>query len=474
MAKRVVLAYSGGLDTSVAVRWIQEEWGAEVVALAVDVGQTADDGDGTSIRERALAAGAVEAEVIDAARGVRRRLPRARDPRQRALRGQVPARVRAVAAGDRRAPRRIAAPRVRRRRGRATAAPARATTRCASRCRCARSRPISTCSRRCGCGASPATTASTTRPSTTSRSRRPRRSSYSIDENLVGPRHRVRRARGPVGRRRRPSLHAHRRRRRRAARAARDRGALRAGRAGRARRRARLPLARADRPARRRWSGAYGCGRIDMVENRRVGIKSREIYECPGSLALLLAHADLESITLERDLMREKARLEIRVRGAGLRRPLVLAAQGGARRVHGARPAARHRRGAAAPRAGPVLRRRAAAPIAGSTSYDLATYDAADTFRHEDSAGFVRLWGLRWRPGRAAQGPGAPMSADRMRPAAAVARPVRRGSGRRAARVHRSLLVRPPARARRPRRARARTSQMLARVGLLTDDESAR
>ena len=49
-----------------------------------------------------------------------------------------------------------------------------------------------------------------------------------------------------------------------------------------------------------------------MVENRRVGIKSRETYECPGALALLLAHADLESITLERDLMREKARLEPR------------------------------------------------------------------------------------------------------------------------------------------------------------------
>ncbi len=58
--------------------------------------------------------------------------------------------------------------------------------------------------------------------------------------------------------------------------------------------------------------GAYGWGRLDMVENRRVGIKSRETYECPGSLAVLLAHADLESITLERDLMREKARLEPR------------------------------------------------------------------------------------------------------------------------------------------------------------------
>ena len=39
--------------------------------------------------------------------------------------------------------------------------------------------------------------------------------------------------------------------------------------------------------------GEYGFGRLDMVENRRVGIKSRETYECPGSLAVLLAHADL-------------------------------------------------------------------------------------------------------------------------------------------------------------------------------------
>ena len=58
--------------------------------------------------------------------------------------------------------------------------------------------------------------------------------------------------------------------------------------------------------------GAYGWGRLDMVENRRVGIKSRETYECPAALALLLAHADLEDITLERDVHHEKARLESR------------------------------------------------------------------------------------------------------------------------------------------------------------------
>ena len=58
--------------------------------------------------------------------------------------------------------------------------------------------------------------------------------------------------------------------------------------------------------------GSYGWGRIDMVENRRVGIKSRETYECPASLALIMAHKDLESICLERDLDREKARIEPR------------------------------------------------------------------------------------------------------------------------------------------------------------------
>ncbi|HEX2192699.1 MAG TPA: argininosuccinate synthase, partial [Acidimicrobiales bacterium] len=62
MAKRVVLAYSGGLDTSVAVRWMAEEWGAEVVAVAADVGQGGDFG---AVVERARAAGAVEALVVD-------------------------------------------------------------------------------------------------------------------------------------------------------------------------------------------------------------------------------------------------------------------------------------------------------------------------------------------------------------------------------------------------------------------------
>ena len=61
---RVVLAYSGGLDTSVAIGWIGEQTGREVVAVAVDVGQGGEDLE--VIRQRALDCGAVEAYVADA------------------------------------------------------------------------------------------------------------------------------------------------------------------------------------------------------------------------------------------------------------------------------------------------------------------------------------------------------------------------------------------------------------------------
>jgi len=64
VTKRVVLAYSGGLDTSVAIGWIAEATGGEVVAVAVDVGQGGEDLD--VVRQRALACGAVEAVVVDA------------------------------------------------------------------------------------------------------------------------------------------------------------------------------------------------------------------------------------------------------------------------------------------------------------------------------------------------------------------------------------------------------------------------
>ena len=65
MAQRVVLAYSGGLDTSIAVRWLRENWDCEVVCCAVDVGQITE-GEHEAIHARANAAGAVAVEIIDA------------------------------------------------------------------------------------------------------------------------------------------------------------------------------------------------------------------------------------------------------------------------------------------------------------------------------------------------------------------------------------------------------------------------
>ena len=84
--KRVVLAYSGGLDTSVAVRWLKEESGADVIALAVDVGQ---GGDFEVLSRRAIEAGAVESEVVDPRRDGGE-LRGAGDQGQRELRGQIP------------------------------------------------------------------------------------------------------------------------------------------------------------------------------------------------------------------------------------------------------------------------------------------------------------------------------------------------------------------------------------------------
>jgi argininosuccinate synthase len=139
--------------------------------------------------------------------------------------------------------------------------------------------------------------------------------------------------------------------------------------------------------------GSYGWGRIDMVENRRVGIKSRETYECPASLALILAHRDLEGICLERDLQREKARLEPRYAEliydglwfSPLKQALDAFIAESQRYVTG------EVRLHLSPGSCEVSGRRSPHSL---YDYGLATYDAEDSFRHEDSAGFVRLWGL--------------------------------------------------------------------------------
>ena len=151
--------------------------------------------------------------------------------------------------------------------------------------------------------------------------------------------------------------------------------------------------------------GVYGWGRLDMVENRRVGIKSRETYEAPGALAVMMAHADLESITLERDLQREKIRLEHRYAEmvydglwfSPLRNALDAFIDSSQEFVTG------DVRLRLEPNRCYVVGRRAPKSL---YDYGLATYDAADRFRHADAEGFVRLWGLGVQTWSGIQGPG--------------------------------------------------------------------
>jgi len=155
--------------------------------------------------------------------------------------------------------------------------------------------------------------------------------------------------------------------------------------------------------------GSYGWGRLDMVENRRVGIKSRETYECPSGLALIEAHRDLESICHERDLAREKQRLEIGyaelVYDGLWFSPLKQALD--AFVLDTQRPVTGEVRLHLEPGVCRVTGRRSPNSL---YDYGLATYDAADSFRHADSAGFVRLWGLSVERWSAIQGPGSERS----------------------------------------------------------------
>ena len=203
--------------------------------------------------------------------------------------------------------------------------------------------------------------------------------------------------------------------------------------------------------ARTASSGAYGWGRLDMVENRRVGIKSRETYECPAALALILAHADLESHHPRARPPPREGAARAPLRRARLRRAVVLAAQAGARRVRRREPAVRHRRGAAAARARPVLRngRRSATASTTTASPPTTPPTRSATRTPRASCGSGASASRRGRSARA----GRSSSRD------ALARPLRRGPGRRAAGVHRvSLPLRPAARRATTSPARARTS----------------
>ncbi|MGI8334698.1 argininosuccinate synthase [Actinomadura scrupuli] len=140
-------------------------------------------------------------------------------------------------------------------------------------------------------------------------------------------------------------------------------------------------------------AGAQGVGRLDMVEDRLVGIKSREVYEAPAAIALIAAHQELENVTVERDLARFKRSVDQRwgelVYDGLWFSPLKVSldafiaesqqhVSGDVRlTLHGGRAV--------------VTGRRSAASL---YDYDLATYDTGDTFDQSLAKGFVELWSL--------------------------------------------------------------------------------
>jgi argininosuccinate synthase len=386
MTERVVLAYSGGLDTSVAIGWIAAETGAEVIAVAVDVGQGGEDLD--VIRERALTCGAVESVVVDA------RDEFADDYCLPALKANAlyMDRYPLVSALSR---------------------PVIVKHLVAA----ARNHNATTVSHGCtgkgndqvrfevGIGAlapelsvmAPVRDSGMTRDKAIAFAEErnlpidvTKKSPYSIDQNVWG------RAvetgfledvwNGPIedvySYTKDPSV-------------ARDADEVLVtftdgvptaidGTA--------VTMLEAIQQLNER-AGGQGIGRLDMVEDRLVGIKSREVYEAPGAIALIEAHRHLEDLTIEKDAARFKRQVEQRwselvydgLWFSPLRRALdafvdetSINVTGDIRMVlHGGRAVVTGRRGPAS-----------------LYDYNLATYDAEDTFDQRLAKGFVELWGL--------------------------------------------------------------------------------
>ena len=150
-------------------------------------------------------------------------------------------------------------------------------------------------------------------------------------------------------------------------------------------------------------AAAHGFGRIDMIENRVVGIKSREIYETPGMLLLITAHRELESICLTADVASTKRQLEqqwAELVYQGLWYGALKEAIDGfmdvtQRDVNG-RVRLKLYKGNCT-----VIGR---AAEAGLYSLDLATYGSGDAFDHRAAAGFIYVWGLPTRQWAARHG----------------------------------------------------------------------
>jgi argininosuccinate synthase len=375
VTEKVVLAYSGGLDTSVAIGWIAEQTGAEVIALAVDVGQGGEDLE--TIRERALACGAAAAEVVDARDEFAAEycmpalLANARYMERYPLVSALsrPLIVKHLARVAREAGAGIVAhgctgkgnDQVRFEAGLAALAPDVRVTAPVRDSGMTRDKAIAFAGEK----GLPINVTS--------------RSPYSIDQNVWGRSCETGHLED-IWNAPQPDVYGY----------TTDPAAglpaeeivisFASG----------LPVALNGEPRTplemitelNRIGGAHGVGRIDMVEDRLVGIKSREIYEAPGAIVLITAHSELESVCVERgwtELVYDglwysplKQALDAFMTEASrhVTGEVRVTLQGGRAVVTGRRsPAALY-------------------------DYGLATYDTGDMFDQQLAKGFIELFGL--------------------------------------------------------------------------------
>jgi argininosuccinate synthase len=386
MTERVVLAYSGGLDTSVAIGWLTEQTGADVIALAVDVGQGGEDLD--TIRKRALDCGAAEAVVVDAraefAAGYcvpalkANALYMDRYPLVSALsRPLIAAHLARVAAefgaglvahgctgkGN---------DQVRFEASLASLAPDLEVLAPVRDTGMTRDKAIAFAQEK---GLPIDVTP---------------KSPYSIDQNLWGRSVETGHLED-IWTAPQPDVYAY------------TSDPAEAGEPdelvltftdG-------VPVAVDGRPASpleiitvlNARAGACGVGRLDMVEDRLVGIKSREIYEAPGAISLITAHQELENVCVERDLARFKRLVDQRwgelvydgLWYSPLKQALDSFIDRASAHVTGEVRLRLHGGGAV------VTGRRSASSL---YDFELATYDTADAFDQSLAKGFVELWGL--------------------------------------------------------------------------------
>jgi len=140
-------------------------------------------------------------------------------------------------------------------------------------------------------------------------------------------------------------------------------------------------------------AGKHGVGRVDSIENRLVGIKSREVYECPAATVLLKAHLDLESLVLPKDLLHFKRQVEAKyaelVYNGLWYSPLKAALEAFIEHTQDVVTGEVR-----------VKLYKGAATVVGRSSphsmYDasLATYEKGDVFDQSASKGFIYIWGL--------------------------------------------------------------------------------